>query len=553
MREKIGGVTLDYTFYKGTDLYTDGAIEDVILDAFQSGKAEEMLNCSSQWPILYHVSPIRENILEWYPFDKSATVLEVGSGCGAITGILSDKTKSVTCIDLSKKRSIINATRNQNRDNIKIYVGNFQDIRLDEKFDYVTLIGVWEYAGLYVSGDEPYIQMLREIKSYLKPNGKILIAIENKVGMKYWNGAAEDHTSKLYSGMNDYIGDKNVRTFSRAEIEEILEIVGIDKYSFYYPMPDYKLPEYIYSDIELPKPGDVRCYRQDYNSARFYNFYDATAFDQVCRDKIFSYFANSYFVVCGSDKNDIVFAKYSRSRRKEYQIVTYIEQNELCPKNVVKKPLTEEAKAHVRLLKENEKKWKNTLPELVYLEGWQIGDEYRIPYLEGETLDTVLFCYRRNYKKLIEEVRKLIDKFLTPIKENMVSFKETEQFNIIFGNVDDIFIDSKSLQVTNVDLIFSNLKLVGDCLYNYDYEWVFEFPIPYEYVLWRAITQLYDKYAVYLRNEVSKKCFLILLGIDESKISAYEKMEYHFAKYVYGNKYIDQYRKEVITQTISIL
>ena len=35
------------------------------------------------------------------------------------------------------------------------------------------------------------------------------------MGLKYWNGAQEDHTGKQYSGLNDYIDDKNrhVRTF----------------------------------------------------------------------------------------------------------------------------------------------------------------------------------------------------------------------------------------------------------------------------------------------------------------------------------------------------
>ena len=55
-------------------------------------------------------------------------VLEVGSGCGAITGALARKAGSVTCVDLSKKRSMINAYRHSDYDNITIHVGNFPDI-----------------------------------------------------------------------------------------------------------------------------------------------------------------------------------------------------------------------------------------------------------------------------------------------------------------------------------------------------------------------------------------------------------------------------------------
>ena len=35
---------------------------------------------------------------------------------------------------------------------------------------------------------------LIKIKQLLKPDGKLLIAIENQYGLKYWCGALEDHT-----------------------------------------------------------------------------------------------------------------------------------------------------------------------------------------------------------------------------------------------------------------------------------------------------------------------------------------------------------------------
>ena len=60
--------------------------------------------------------------------DKSTKVLEVGRGMGAVTGVLAEKAGSVTCVDLSKERSTINAIRNQERDNVPIQVGNFKAI-----------------------------------------------------------------------------------------------------------------------------------------------------------------------------------------------------------------------------------------------------------------------------------------------------------------------------------------------------------------------------------------------------------------------------------------
>ena len=63
--EKIGQVLLDDTLYPGKDLYTDGAIEDEMLEIARNYREEEwnqVIAERASWPILYHFSHIRENI-----------------------------------------------------------------------------------------------------------------------------------------------------------------------------------------------------------------------------------------------------------------------------------------------------------------------------------------------------------------------------------------------------------------------------------------------------------------------------------------------------------
>lgn len=553
MKKKIGKVTLDYTFYKGKDLYTDGEIEDILLQIVKENKQNKILYESNQWPILYHLSNIRENLLDWYPFEEKADILEVGSGCGAITGLLSRKANSVTCIELSEKRSMINAYKNKDCENVTIMLGNFQDIQLERKFDYVTLIGVWEYAGLYVSGINPYEEMLQMIKQFLKEDGKIIVAIENKMGMKYFNGAREDHTGKFYGSINDYIGDKNVRTFSKPEIINILERVGIDKYCFYYPMPDYKIPDSVYSESLSPKPGNIRYYGQEYSMSRIYNFYDATAFDQVCADGIFSYFANSFLFVCGENEEKCIYAKYSRERKPEFRICTIISEHN-GKRFVEKKALSEEAKFHVLQMKTKEEKWKNSGMPICYVSGHVENDTYAVPYIEGVSLDEYLYEWRNNPDEFIKVIKDILEKYLTPQDSDMVPFKVTEKFKEIFGDIAPK--DAKSLRVTNMDILFSNLKLTDDKeIYNFDYEWIFDFEIPFDYVLWRALDQLYSKYMAYLKRKISLNDYLNKLGIVMENIPTYENMERNFAEYVFGigrkEEYTKRYRKNVLSQTIN--
>ena len=125
--EKIGGVTLDYSRYPGEDLYCDGAVEDELLRIAREVPAEQypaLIREKKSWEVLYHLSDLRENIVAWLPIDKTMKVLEVGSGCGAITGCLARMAGSVTCVDLSRKRSLINAYRHRDCDNVTIHLSD---------------------------------------------------------------------------------------------------------------------------------------------------------------------------------------------------------------------------------------------------------------------------------------------------------------------------------------------------------------------------------------------------------------------------------------------
>ena len=114
--------------------------------------------------------------------------------------------------------------------------------------------------------------------------------------------------------------------------------------------------------------------------------------------------------------------------------------------------------------------------------------------------------------------------------------------------------NQRSMRCTNVDMIFSNIKMGEDGqLYCYDYEWIFDFLIPYEYVLWRGAKILYEKYMAYLKSKATKQEFLMKVGIAQENIQIYEAMERNFGRYVTENQtYLYNYRKSSIMQTVTI-
>lgn len=291
---------LNLDFYSGEDHYSDGDIEDELLDIVKShSDYTEILAKDHRWPILYHLSPIRQNIINWYPFKKNSTCLEIGGGCGAITGALCKNLSEVKVVELSKRRSSINLERHKHFDNLEIIVGNLNEIEFEQKFDYITLNGVLEYAGSFTDTDEPYKDFLKQIKKYLKPDGKLIVAIENRYGLKYFAGAKEDHTGKEFDGITGYKDISFVRTFGKKELEDLLRQSGYLTQEFYYPHPDYKMPMEIYSQDWLPSIDTLLASAPNFDNERYELFDETQAYAGIIKNGQYEFFANSFLVICG--------------------------------------------------------------------------------------------------------------------------------------------------------------------------------------------------------------------------------------------------------------
>lgn len=300
--QKIGSITIDDTYYPGKDLYSDGEIEDEMLDIAKNVPVSEYNRVIAErksWAILYHFSNVRENIVQSMPITKEDSVLEIGAGCGAITGVLARMAKNVDAVELSMKRSLINAYRHQEADNITIKVGNFQEVEqhLEKKYDVITLIGVFEYACSYIDSEQPYAEFLEIIKKHLTKDGRLILAIENKFGLKYWAGSREDHTGKFFDGLEGYIDtDSKVRTFSKEALKKIITDAGYGKAEFYYPFPDYKFPVQIFSDEYLPREDDLNIGLDTFDNTRMMLFNENRVYANLLKEKKFDFFANSFFI-----------------------------------------------------------------------------------------------------------------------------------------------------------------------------------------------------------------------------------------------------------------
>lgn len=228
-----------------------------------------------------------------------------------------------------------------------------------------------------------------------------------------------------------------------------------------------------------------------------------------------------------------IFCKYSNDRDRKFQIKTVIKKNELGEKYVVKCTTNPSAEEHINKILLNfgklQKSFENSIFEANKCEKSVEG--IKLEYVEGNTLEDYLdnLYSEGNYIEIIEKIKEFKE-LLYSLKSN-IDFKYTDDFEKIFGE-NAIFSNSKSLAVSNIDFIFGNIVL-GEKWTIIDYEWSFDFPIPIEFILYRAV--YYYVHGNSKRDKLIGFNIFELLGITEDMKKTFEEMERNFQKYVTGD------------------
>ena len=550
---------LDLSCYGGEDLYSDGEIEDRLLEIVKTYPLtayNQLLKDENSWPILYHLFNLRENVLNWYPFRKTDEVLEIGAGCGAVTGAFAGKVKSVTCVELSKKRSLINAYKNRQFSNLRIMVGNFEDVEAEAlgQYDVITLIGVLEYARYYIHADQPFQSLLQRVAKHLKPDGRIIIAIENRLGLKYWAGCVEDHTlGGYYEGIEGYPHQNGPQTFSRKELLKLIESAGDFKTELYYPHPDYKFPVTMFSDQRLPRLGELKPkWKRNFDQKRVTSFDEDAVFDSLIENDLYPEFANSFIAIirngntagaqeeAATEKRlcPVLNVKFSNERVADHAIITLFSHNPDGELVVSKQTCDSAGEAHLSHIEQSyrklKKKFSGTGFELNHCEK-TTEQEIRFEYIRSDrTLADHLNELLRNNKRdqLIDGIMEYIETLRTVCTEKQ--FVPSCEFQKIFGE----YVPSREREavfeeVCDIDLTFDNVLLTGNDKTIIDYEWTFDFDIPLNYVAWRAVFLYFDNKGTAAYKPLEEEIYRNLGITDQDRLQYYE-MEKRFFSYAKG-------------------
>ena len=531
-------------YYKGLDLYSDGEIEDKIFEVIKNDQFENV-DMYNNWVLMYHLSHLRENILNWYDFKEGANILEVGSGCGSITGMLADRAKKVISVELSNRRASINYERNSKYDNVEIYIGNIFDMSFECKFDYIIFNGVFEYSARFIKSETPFNDMINFISKYLNCNGELLIAIENRMGLKYFSGAKEDHIGKYFYGINGYSNRDPAVTFSKNEIDYILKESGYKNINFLYPFPDYKFPEIIVSEEWLTK-NDIFYKLNSFDSSRYMFFDEIKIQNKISKELMSAYFSNSFLITAKKSLDSIsdekiLYIKISSNRQKKFRIYTkiYSYNGKLIVKKIALNKSSTQVIFNMKEFYESFKSDSINLIESVFSED---NNYCKYSFIDKINFENTLMHNLRISK---ENFLEILDTYFNILINNNVS-KKVSEFNN--KNFTDIFglIDSKlelyCSNINNLDMNFDNIFLINGKITVIDYEWVFNFDIPGEFIFWRGVKTFFEKNMEfeYLFNDTMKR-----YNLSDDKVDIFKLWELSFSNSYVKQINMDKYSKSV--------
>ncbi|MBE5845314.1 MAG: methyltransferase domain-containing protein [Butyrivibrio sp.] len=447
----------------------------------------------------YHLSEMRKSLYNWYDFRNDGKLLEVGAGFGALTGLFCEKCASVTALAESEYQADAIRVRHSKYDNLSVYGLDSENAEADfednsdrelmsgvidgdallealdrlagEKFDYIVLTGILERIS---SGRE---ELLMRIKGLLAPKGKLLIATENRYGMKYLCGEREDVSGIPFAGL------RNGGVTRQGLISLVCE-AGFSKHKFFYPLPDYRFPLQVYTDEYLPQKNIGERVLFYHDGAESLVADEKLLYSDIIDNGVFPFVANSFLIECmadgsAEDLSDVSFVALTTDRGPEAALTTVIKRDA-----VEKKPLYSEGLKSIQEVLRNVQEMKER--GLSVIDHEFDGSVIRMPYIEAPAL----MDYMRTISDDREKISDIFELLWTMILQSSDEVPANENRIKEYGELGDEVNWGPILKKVYIEMMPMNCFYIDGQISFFDQEFAREY-FPAKYAMYRAVFYTY--------------------------------------------------------------
>lgn len=276
---------------------------------------------------------IRAGLIGWYPFPEGARVLYVGGEADALFRALDALGLNPACASVEE-----------------VQAEPFQRAH-GGAFDVLLSVCDLERVA------DP-VRALAAFRRVLSPRGRLLLGMNNRLGIRYFCGDRDPYTRRNFDGIENYRWAYGMREdafygrmYSRAEMEAMLSEAGFFPPHFYSVLPDLAHPAFLFAEEFLPN--------EDLSMRVFPFYHDPEAvfleeehlYPTLVENGLFHALANAYFIECAPEdgRSDVLHVTCSAERGASDGLYTVIRRGG----RVEKFPLAAEGEARIVEIQRN--------------------------------------------------------------------------------------------------------------------------------------------------------------------------------------------------------
>lgn len=265
------------------------------------------------------IKTIQKGLLQWYTFAPGNSVLYIGSEKDALTELLLESGLRVTCASCGQTLET---------DWEREHSGSF---------DYIVSI-----ADLETQPDpQPALSVWRLL---LKPDGVLLLGMNNRLGLRYFCGDRDPYTERNFDGIENYhraYAHKEDafqgRMYDQAGLRRMLQAAGFSTAQFYSVLPDLKNPALIYAEDYLPNEDLAIRLFPTYHYPDSVFLEEENLYEGLIANGLFHQMANTYLIECAPCEklSDVQHVTNSTERGRENSLMTIIRRSGVVEKRAV--------------------------------------------------------------------------------------------------------------------------------------------------------------------------------------------------------------------------
>jgi len=263
-------------------------------------------------------------LIKWYQFRKNSTVLYVTTNKGdkkdrdiALVKVLQENEMRVTCRTV-EELFLISPDSTQ-------------------RYDYIVFSSAAEYC-------ECPEKLLERLHGLLCPQGRMLLGVNNRMGLRYFCGDRDPYTGRSFDGVENYRRAYSKkedgflgRMYTRSEWEMMLRQAGFHAFRFYSVLSDLDNPVFIYAEEYLPNEDLANRVFPTYNFPDSVFLEEESMYGSLIENGMFHQMANAYLIEVSMDGelSDVCHVTSSVERGREDALFTMIHDCGVVEKRAV--------------------------------------------------------------------------------------------------------------------------------------------------------------------------------------------------------------------------